>query len=433
MEQAVAQQVDLFGKDLPTVEQIDELIDTVNCSQTNRTKFAGAVEQNAGNSKAGVGIGLYILGKYKDAIEKLEKAGDCPQKYLYLALAHARHCKYDKAIQSLDKAEKLGLEQLRVNLEKVSIYRCAGNVEAAAEHLKKCANFEGVSADYHYQTARLAETAGDYEKAIGHFQKAIELSPNHRNSLFHLAYRYDICGDEEAAIDYYKRAVANRPAHCNALLNLAVLYEDSGQYNKAMQCVEKVLQYHPNHQRAILFSRDIVSSRTMYYDEEKEKRKTRKNQILETPISDFELSVRSRNCLKKMNINTLGDLLNITEAELLSYKNFGETSLREIKQILETKTLRLGQAVDDGSLPAEGERDIEAEQQENSMMNKPVEELQLSVRAQKCLSRLNIHTFGELTRKTEAELLGCKNFGVTSLNEIKEAMTKFDLSLRTLE
>jgi len=44
----------------------------------------------------------------------------------------------------------------------------------------------------------------------------------------------------------------------------------------------------------------------MVYDEETEKKKTRKMQILETPLSDFELSVRSRNCLKKMNLNTLG-------------------------------------------------------------------------------------------------------------------------------
>ena len=83
----------------------------------------------------------------------------------------------------------------------------------------------------------------------------------------------------------------------------------------------------------------------MIYDEEKEKMKTRHHQTLEIPISDFELSVRSRNCLRKMNIYTIGDLLNITEAELLSYKNFGETSLREIKIILEAKGLFLGMAL----------------------------------------------------------------------------------------
>jgi DNA-directed RNA polymerase subunit alpha len=435
MGQAVAQQVDLFAGALPSIEQIDELIDAVNSSETARMNFAASVEGNMSKTGASAvlatGIGLYILGRDNEAIEKLGKGDDCGQKYLYLAFAQRRLGRYDEAVDSLDKAERYGLEMLTVNLEKASAFRCAGALEAAEEQLKKCANFEGVSADYHYQLGRLAQAMGDYDKEIENYEKAIELSPNHRKALFHLAYRYDICGEEEAAIDYYKRAVAMQPAHCNALLNLAVLYEDAGHYGRSLQCVNKVLQYHPNHQRAILFKKDIESSRTMYYDEEKEKRRTRKNQILETPISDFELSVRSRNCLRKMNINTLGDLLNITETELLSYKNFGETSLREIKQILESKSLRLGQSLEEGIVAVD--REEEADELEDGVLSKPVEELQLSIRAKKCLSKLNIYTLGELTRRTEAELLGCKNFGVTSLNEIKKAIGAYGLSLRTLE
>ena len=49
-----------------------------------------------------------------------------------------------------------------------------------------------------------------------------------------------------------------------------------------------------------------------------------------------------------MNIKSLGDLLRTTEQELLSYKNFGETSLNEIKALLAQKGLRLGQAAEDG-------------------------------------------------------------------------------------
>jgi len=187
--------------------------------------------------------------------------------------------------------------------------------------------------------------------------------------------------------------------------------------------------------RAILFRKDIESSKTMFYDEEKEKKKSRKNQILETPISDFELSVRSRNCLKKMKIDTLGDLLNITEAELLSYKNFGETSLREIKAILDPKGLSLGMALEDKS-PEVEEANEETEDEESeveALRHKSVDDLKLSVRAKKCLQKLNIHTIGELISKTEAELLGCKNFGVTSLNEINKALGDLGLSLRSLE
>src|SRR5213078_1665545 len=75
--------------------------------------------------------------------------------------------------------------------------------------------------------------------------------------------------------------------------------------------------------------------------------KTKRNAMLDTPVTDFELTVRARTCLKKMNLRTLGDLLRTTEAELLGYKNFGETSLNEIKALLAQKGLRLGQAVED--------------------------------------------------------------------------------------
>ncbi|UCD48538.1 MAG: tetratricopeptide repeat protein, partial [Phycisphaerales bacterium] len=315
---------------------------------------------------------------------------------------------------------------------KAATYRQARDLEAAEKELQACANFENVSAEYHYQLGRLQEALGLYDRAVENYKTVLELAPDHHRALFHLAYRHDLSAYESAAIDYYKQAVASSPAYVSALLNLAVLYEDRGEFDKASFCVDKVLECHPNHPRANLFKKDVESSKTMYYDEEREKKRSRKNQILDTPISDFELSVRSRNCLRKMNIRTLGDLLNITEAELLSYKNFGETSLREIKAILETKNLRLGMALEDKAIPA-GDTAGPGVQEDQGLLNKPVDDLQLSVRARKCLQKLNLHSVGELTRTTEAELLGCKNFGVTSLNEIKKALAGLGLSLRSLD
>ena len=60
-------------------------------------------------------------------------------------------------------------------------------------------------------------------------------------------------------------------------------------------------------------------------------------------MTDFELSVRSRNCLQKMGVMTLGDLARTSEAELLASKNFGETSLVEIREMMTSKGLQLGQ------------------------------------------------------------------------------------------
>ena len=86
----------------------------------------------------------------------------------------------------------------------------------------------------------------------------------------------------------------------------------------------------------------------MYYDEEEIEKNYRLAHLLEIPVTDFELSVRSRNCLRKMNIRTLGDLTRTTEAALLASKNFGETSLSEIKEMMTSKNLRLGMALEGG-------------------------------------------------------------------------------------
>jgi DNA-directed RNA polymerase subunit alpha len=59
--------------------------------------------------------------------------------------------------------------------------------------------------------------------------------------------------------------------------------------------------------------------------------------------------------------------------------------------------------------------------------------LELSVRARKALQLLNIGSLGELASRTEAELMGVKNFGQTSLVEIKEKLAQHGLTLRKLD
>jgi len=71
----------------------------------------------------------------------------------------------------------------------------------------------------------------------------------------------------------------------------------------------------------------------------------------------------------------------------------------------------------------------EKEKQKEKILIQSVEELDLSVRASKCVRTLNLNTISELTQKTEKELLKMKNFGKKSLNEIKEKLKKFGLFL----
>ena len=78
--------------------------------------------------------------------------------------------------------------------------------------------------------------------------------------------------------------------------------------------------------------------------------------------------------------------------------------------------------------------DVPTQNDQAAEMNaKKVEDLELSVRSRKALQRLNIDTVGELISRTEDELLGCKNFGHTSLNEIKQILGTLGVHLRRLE
>jgi DNA-directed RNA polymerase subunit alpha len=70
------------------------------------------------------------------------------------------------------------------------------------------------------------------------------------------------------------------------------------------------------------------------------------NKVLSRSVEDLELSVRSANCLKNAGINTIGELVRRTEAEMLKTKNFGRKSLSEIKDILNEYGLSFGMDID---------------------------------------------------------------------------------------
>ena len=69
------------------------------------------------------------------------------------------------------------------------------------------------------------------------------------------------------------------------------------------------------------------------------------NKLLSSPISELELSVRARNCLDGANLQTLRDLVRLSENEVMNLKNLGKTSLTEIKNKLAERGLALGMSV----------------------------------------------------------------------------------------
>jgi len=65
-------------------------------------------------------------------------------------------------------------------------------------------------------------------------------------------------------------------------------------------------------------------------------------QILKTPLEDLDLSVRAFNCLKAAKINSLSELVQYEQDELMKFRNFGQKSLSEIEQVLLDRGLSFG-------------------------------------------------------------------------------------------
>ncbi len=80
---------------------------------------------------------------------------------------------------------------------------------------------------------------------------------------------------------------------------------------------------------------------------------------------------------------------------------------------------------------AEPEIDVieETDEPTNPFLDKPVEDLELSVRSANCLKNADIHFIGDLAQKSDQEMLKTKNFGRKSLNEIKALLAEMDLTL----
>ena len=377
-----------------------------------------------------LGVGLYLTGRFSEAALALKKGDGGALAQYFMAKTHFAMESFDDALKCYELSQKGGYNADACTLGKAETYRYLGDLEKSLAELDKLSGAVEQTAEYLYQRGATVATLGvNPNEAIALYERAVTADKSHSGALFGLAMETERRGNDEEALELYKRAAANFPTNVGLLINLGILYEDLEQYDQAVICYQRIIDSYPTNERARLFLKDARASSEMHFDEEAQRKRDRMGQILNLPVTDFELSVRSRNCLKSMGITNLGDLCRHTEQELLASKNFGETSLIEIREMLTLKGLKLGQLATDKHVP----ETIEVESlspDEQAILLRPVTDLNLSVRARKCMTRLNLQSIAELVRKTPDELLECKNFGVTSLKEIREKLTLYNLKLR---
>lgn len=418
-------------------QEIEQIRRAISDDRTQLSMLRDAVsdlevrEDRTPASAVRLGVCYYLLGRYKRAVETLENADGGALAHFHLGRSQFYLSNYDAAVQHFESAKTAGYKEEDCLLAIAECHRNAGDNESAMKILDQMFGPVEQTAEYLYQRgATIAAIGGNPTEVVALFERAVEVDGNHAGALFGLALESDRRGSDEKALQLYQKATSSFPTHIGSLMNLGVLYEDTQRFDQAQLCYQRVLDSFPDHPRARLYFKDAAASSDMFYDEEAQKRHDRMTQVLNIPVTDFELSVRSRNCLQKMGVRTLGDLTRTSEAELLASKNFGETSLVEIRDMLSSKGLELGQFAHERPEPEPAVDTSNMSPDEQALLSRPISDLNLSVRARKCMVRLGLSTIGELVRKTGDDLLECKNFGVTSLNEVRDKLTQYGIKLR---
>ncbi|MEO6819567.1 MAG: DNA-directed RNA polymerase subunit alpha [Ginsengibacter sp.] len=93
----------------------------------------------------------------------------------------------------------------------------------------------------------------------------------------------------------------------------------------------------------------IITDENITFDNKEEKKEDlvdeqtlQLRKVLKTPLEDLDLSVRAFNCLKAAKINSLSELVQYEQEDLMKFRNFGQKSLSEIEQVLNERGLRFG-------------------------------------------------------------------------------------------
>ena len=408
----------LAAAEKPTPAQIRRLRIAVGQDVEERARLAAAVADGHGfgKDKSRLAIANFALGRFADAEDLLE-AKDA-YGALILGLMEVELGEHAEAKTHLTAAAK-SLPEAKAELVRALL--ASGSVDEAEKALSGVPS----GADREYLAGTIAEARSNVEGAIKALEAALEADGEHFEAAFKLGVLLDRIGDDELAAEHYLICSDAWPAYLPGTLNLGILYEERGEPNAAIDCFRQVLAYNPRHRRALSLLRDARSSRSMHYDEKEERERERMEKIMRTSVNDFELSVRSRNCLAKMNIFTLGDLLRISEQEMLSYKNFGETSLKEVREMLAARNLRLGMFRD--------ESEHSPTKADQKQLGESVDKLELSPRAVQVVTDLGITRIGDLVQYTDLDLYKAKGSGQSVVQELSTALGACGVNLRKPE
>jgi len=269
-----------------------------------------------------LGVCQRLLGRAKDSLETLRSGDGGALALFHQGLAHAAVSAHDKACETFAAARKAGYDAATCVAAAAESLRASGRHDDARKELDAIATDAAGSADFWTaKGALLADAGAPIQEVAAAYEKAVSCDAGHPAALFALGVINDRLGNDEEAQACYEKSLERYPPTLGSLINLGIIFEDKNDFTRAQQCYRRILEAIPDHPRARLFMRDSSAAGDLQTGEQEAKQRDRLDQVLSLPVSDFELSVRSRNCLQKMGIHTLGDLARTSEEEILASKN----------------------------------------------------------------------------------------------------------------
>ncbi len=241
-----------FNIEAPDFDKIaKKLQDSYNCALEEEIEEIEQIED-----KDKTFLDYFLLGntylskeKYDKAIESYEKAiAINPKKdetYYNMGNAYVEQGEYDKAIESYEKAIEINPKDDESYCNMGIAYVKQGEYDKAIESYEKAIEINPKRDETYYNMGIAYVEQGEYDKAIESYEKAIEINPKRDETYYNMGNAYGEQGEYDKAIESYEKAIEINPKDDETYYNMGIAYVKQGEYDKAIESYEKAIEINP--------------------------------------------------------------------------------------------------------------------------------------------------------------------------------------------
>ena len=258
--------------------------------RTRANELRDKIEAGNGSDRghAMLGLALHFLASHSEAVDWFSQVSGNGLADWYRGNALCSLERYGEAATAFVDAEKNGYDSVQAILSRAGAIRLDDRIDEAETLLRENSRRAVTRADYSFQMGCILSDRGDIYGAIEYFERAVDMDPHHSGALFRLAALNASFGNDDEAVQLYERCLSKPPYYLGALMNLGLLYEDAERYDAAAFCFRRTLEFDHSSERARLYLKDIEAADAELFDEDAQRRGREMEQVLNTPITDFE-------------------------------------------------------------------------------------------------------------------------------------------------